>query len=407
MLVYDTIVVGGGAAGFFAAIKVAELKPNSSVLILEKTSKLLAKVEISGGSRCNVTNACFDNKELAANYPRGSKELLGCFYRFNPTDTIQWFEAKGVQLKAEADLRMFPISDSSQTIIDCFLNEIDRLGIEISTQTKVESIEPQQDGFTLHLDRDEKVACKTLLIATGGHTKKEHFHYLAPLHHKIENPVPSLFTFNLPKHPICALSGVSVTDVEITLPEHNERFRGPFLITHWGLSGPAVLKLSAFAARKLHDVGYRYDIEVDFLPHLTADEIFASLKQQKSGKANVKKKPFESIPQRLWEYLLNNSGLRSDEKWADCQNNKLQDLAHQLHKSQFEANGKTTYKDEFVTCGGISRKEIDFRTMESKLHPNLFFAGEVIDIDGITGGFNFQAAWTCGSIAAETIASRI
>ncbi|MCZ2443695.1 MAG: NAD(P)/FAD-dependent oxidoreductase [Flavobacteriales bacterium] len=407
MQTFDTIIVGGGAAGFFAAIRLAELKPKASILILEKTSKLLSKVEISGGGRCNVTNACFDNKLLSENYPRGSKELLGCFYRFNTADTVKWFESRGVALKSEIDGRMFPITDDSQTIMDCLLKETQQLGVEISIRTKVEKIESTDAGFLLLLDESDRVACKTLLIATGGHPKRENFGYLDHFKHKIENPVPSLFTFNLRRHPICQLPGVSVTDAIVTLPEHKEEFRGPLLITHWGLSGPAVLKLSAFAARKLHDCGYRYTVEVNWLPNLSQDNIFDLLKQQKSTKTSLRRKPFDNISQRLWDYFLDSIHLSHETKWADCQNAKLSELAQQLYQSKFESQGKTTFKDEFVTCGGISRKEIDFRTMESKLHPNLFFAGEVIDIDGITGGFNFQAAWTCGYIAGEGIAGKL
>ncbi|MCO6494524.1 MAG: NAD(P)/FAD-dependent oxidoreductase [Bacteroidetes bacterium] len=407
MLHYDTIIVGGGAAGFFAAIRLAELKPNASILILEKSNKLLSKVEISGGGRCNVTNACFDNKLLADNYPRGNKELLGCFHRFNPADTVKWFQSKGVRLKTEIDGRMFPITDDSQTIIDCFTKETERLGIEISIRTRVEKIEKTADGFLLHLDESDKVACKTLLIATGGHPKKEHFYYLSELKHKIENPVPSLFTFNLHRHAICKMPGVSVADTIVRLPEHKEQFRGPLLITHWGLSGPAVLKLSAFAARKLNDCGYRYSVEINWLPDLSLKELTDLLINQKNTKSNIRKNPFDHIPQRLWEYFLENVNIKQEVKWADCPNGKLTELAQKLHQSMFEAQGKTTFKEEFVTCGGVSRKEIDFRTMESKLHPNLCFAGEVIDIDGITGGFNFQAAWTCAYIAAESIANKI
>ena len=404
---YDAIIIGGGAAGFFGAIHLAELKPGAKILILEKTSKLLAKVRISGGGRCNVTHACFDNKILAGFYPRGNKELLGPFFRFSTNNTLEWFENRGVEIVAEEDGRMFPTSDDSQTIIDCLLEEVEKHGIEISIQTQVEEIHPTEGGFILHLDHEEKVSCKTLLMATGGHTKAEHFKYLEKLHHSIEEPVPSLFTFNLPKHPICKLMGLSVLNAEVSLPEHGLSFKGPVLVTHWGLSGPAVLKLSAFAARLLHDCDYEYTVRVNWLPDFSEEEIVQTLKEMKSGNAFCAKKIFEGIPQRMWEAMLDGAGINPVGRWADCTNKNIQALANILHASEFEAEGKTTFKEEFVTCGGIKRKEIDFRTMESKLHTGLFFAGEVIDIDGITGGFNFQAAWTTSYVAAEGMAEKL
>jgi predicted Rossmann fold flavoprotein len=363
---YDLIVIGGGAAGLFAAIHAA---PGKKVLLLEKTAVLLAKVRVSGGGRCNVTHACFDPKVLVQNYPRGSRELVGPFHRFGPRDTINWFEKRGVKLKTEKDGRMFPVTDNSQTIIDCLLNEAKRVGVEIRTRQRVQSITP---GFTLYMQDGNTEICDRLLLATGSSPEGHHFAH--ELGHTIVPPVPSLFTFNVPGSSLADLSGIAVEDAELRIVGLEQR--GPLLITHFGFSGPAALKLSAWGARKLHACQYKAELCINWLPSLTEEEIFERLKASKE---------WRPLPRNLWKRLT--------------ESGKPREIARRLHADLYQVDGKTTHKEEFVTCGGVELKEVDFRTMESKKCPGLLFAGEVLDIDGITGGFNFQNAWTTGMIA--------
>ncbi len=366
---FDLVVIGGGAAGFFAALTAKKANPYAKIIIIEKTAQLLSKVRISGGGRCNVTHNCFDPKELIKNYPRGSKELLGPFTRFSPKDTIEWFESRGVELKAEEDGRIFPVTDSSQTIIDCLVNEARHLGVEIQTQTRIETIDRESDRFILGSEGEEIYTYK-LLLATGsspqGHA------WAKALGHTIEPLIPSLFTFHSPASQLKELSGVSVENVEVRLENRTVRQRGPLLITHFGFSGPAIIKLSAWEAPYLFENNYKATLIINWLPHLTPAQVKAGL-EEKGNRFN--------LPKSLWS-LLSPSTLQAD---------------------RYEIDGKTMFKKEFVTCGGIKRSEINFKTMESKVCPSLYFTGEVLDIDGVTGGFNFQNAWTTAYIAGNSL----
>lgn len=397
---YHLIVIGGGAAGFFAAITAKATNPENAVLLLEKTNTLLAKVRISGGGRCNVTNNCFDPKLLAQNYPRGSKELLGPFHKFQPRDTIEWFEKRGVALKVEPDNRIFPVTNNSQTIIDCLIKEAEDVGVEIALQQKIGSVEKTPDGFCIHLP-EKKLFCKKLLLATGsnsfGHKLAQTFG------HTIQKPLPSLFTFNVPSSPIAYLSGSSVKDCEVEIPDAKLKQRGPLLITHFGFSGPAVLKLSARAAPFLYEKDYKTPFKINYLPNLSAAEIFAAIEEIKTNHPNTsinQKNPFP-IPKKLWNALL---GEHSATKSSHLSKKTIHQIVEKLQSSIYQLDGKTTHKEEFVTCGGISLNEVNFQTMESRPCPNLYFAGEILDIDGVTGGFNFQSAWTTGFLAGRAAA---
>ncbi|MDX5583883.1 MAG: NAD(P)/FAD-dependent oxidoreductase, partial [Aureibaculum sp.] len=380
-------IIGGGAAGFFAAITIAETNPNLEVVILEKGNKVLQKVKVSGGGRCNVTHACFDPKELTSFYPRGNKELLGPFHQFMTGDTMEWFENRGVELKIESDNRVFPFSDSSQTIIDCLLNSAEKAGVILKLNQKVESISKTNEQYKITTSSDEFIANK-LVIAAGSNTK--FWDMLTKLEHTIIPPVPSLFTFKINDKRIKDISGVSVSNATVSIVNSSFESNGPLLITHWGISGPAVLKLSAFGARLLAEKNYQYNVIVNWISKSFL-EVFEKLKNIK--KENHKKQVglrsvFKKIPKRLWENLVIVSEISLEQRWADLSNKQLENLANQLTKSVFNANGKTTFKEEFVTSGGIDLKEINFKRFESKLHKNLFFAGEVLNIDAVTGGFN-------------------
>ncbi|MGG7035025.1 MAG: NAD(P)/FAD-dependent oxidoreductase [Flavobacterium sp.] len=399
---YDLIIVGGGAAGFFTAINIAEKNPKLKIAILERGKEVLTKVRISGGGRCNVTHACFEPNELVKFYPRGEKELRGPFHQFCSGDTIEWFEKHGVELKIEEDGRMFPVSNSSQTIIDCFLKATQKLGISVLTGQSVQSIF-QKDNFWKIETQNETYLSEKLVLATGSNPKI--WEMLQTFGHAIVSPVPSLFTFNIKDPRIKELPGVSA-QVALKIKDTKLESTGPLLVTHWGMSGPAILKLSAWGARTLHDKNYQFTLIVNWLNDIDsedAEKILKELKQEHSKKAVSKKSPFD-IPNRLWESLVLASGIESEVKWADLNKNQLQNLVQQLTNSKFQVNGKSTFKDEFVTAGGIDLKEINFKTMESKLFENLYFAGEIANIDAITGGFNFQNAWTSGFIVANSIA---
>ena len=402
---FDIIIVGGGAAGFFTAINIVEKNPKLKVAILERGSEVLQKVRISGGGRCNVTHACFDPKELVKFYPRGEKELRGPFHQFCSGDTIEWFENHGVELKIEADGRMFPVSNSSQTIIDCFLQATQKLGIAVLTGQSVQSIfniKIADEKLWKIETQTEKYLAEKLILATGSNPKI--WEMLQTFGHAVVNPVPSLFTFNIKDSRIKELPGVAA-QVTVKVKDSKLTSTGPLLITHWGISGPAILKLSAWGARILHDKNYQFTIFVNWLNDVDKEEIekkLKELKQEHAKKAVSKKSPFE-LTNRLWESLVLASEIDNETKWADLSKVQLQNLASQLTNGTFQVNGKSTFKEEFVTAGGIDLKEINFKTMESKLHSNLYFAGEIVNIDAITGGFNFQNAWTSGFIVANAV----
>ena len=398
---FDLIVIGGGAAGFFCAIQSAERNPNLSILILEKSKELLSKVRISGGGRCNVTHACFDPSEMVNYYPRGHKELLGPFHSFLCGDMMAWLSDHGVETKIEDDGRVFPNSNTSTSIIDCFLNLCKKYKIEIITRSGVEKIESISNKWSIETS-SASYTCNQILVATGSSPAT--WKILKQLGHHIIDPVPSLFTFNI-KHPLIdGLAGISVPTAEIVIKGEKIQETGALLITHWGLSGPAILKLSAWGARPLFDKKYQFEIEVNWVGMDVEDVSGKLIKLRKnSGKRKVLNTPLFGLPKRLWQRLISMQVL-SASNFADLNAGQIESLINQITKCTFKVSGKSTFKDEFVTCGGIDTSEINFKTMESKIFPGLYFAGEVINIDAVTGGFNFQAAWTEAYIAAKTIA---
>ena len=402
---FDVMVIGAGAAGVFSAINIKTFHPQLRVAILEKTHQSLSKVKVSGGGRCNVTHACFDPKELIKFYPRGTKELRGPFAVFQPSDTIQWFAERNITLKTEEDGRMFPDSDSSQTIIDCFHQELRQLEIPILYQQKIEKITPHENQFIIDTIQ-ESYACKRMVITTGGFNKLEQYQFINQLGISIIPPTPSLFTFNLPQHDLLQLQGI-VSQVNVKLLGTKMEESGPLLITHWGVSGPAILKLSSWAARYLHEQNYEFDFRVNWLPSMNEEllkETLNNWKQNYGAKKVINH--FElDIPKKLQVYLLNKSTIDENTKWADVTKKQLNKLIDTLLNDVYHSQGKTTFKKEFVSCGGVQLNEINFKTMESKKVPGIYFAGEVLDIDALTGGFNFQAAWTTGYIAAQHIAT--
>ncbi|MBO3697393.1 NAD(P)/FAD-dependent oxidoreductase [Fabibacter sp. E12] len=397
-------IIGGGAAGFFAALSAKKHFPKSEVTILEKSTKLLAKVKVSGGGRCNVTHACFQNSELAKFYPRGSKQIRKAFDQFNSEDTVNWFEARRVALKTESDNRMFPTTDDSQTIVDCLMSEARKLNVHISLSSPVIKIKSSSSGFELTLKNGIEVFDK-VIVASGGSPKEEGFLWLKELGHDIIPPVPSLFTFNMPKESIKSLMGLSVTNASVRVQSTKLIQSGPLLITHWGMSGPAVLKTSAWGARVLNDMGYQFNIHVNWLGQVKEQELRDILQDVMNsfGKRMLRNhNPFE-MPQRLWEHLVHKVDLPLEKLWSELGKKGVNKLLNLLLNDQYTVSGKTTFKEEFVTCGGVSLANVDFKTMESRVCPGLYFAGEVLDIDGVTGGFNFQAAWTTGFIAGKSV----
>jgi hypothetical protein len=399
------VVVGGGAAGFFCAVNAARLYPSLEVMLVEKSSHLLSKVRISGGGRCNVTHACFSIAEMIKKYPRGASFLKKAFHHFFTTDTIAWFKERGVEIKTESDGRMFPSSNTSQTIIDCLMQEANRYGVSILMNREVKEITKKENGFHLLFSNISILETDFLCIASGGYPKSTQFEWLQKIGHSIEAPVPSLFTFNMPGNPITALMGITVEKVQVKLVGSKLVEEGPLLITHWGMSGPAILKLSAWGARDLAAKNWQFGIVINWLPtynEQTLKDKFQQVRFDIAAQKISNRNPF-LLPQRLWDYLLQQSGVDENIRWADLPAKEQNKLIKNICAQEFSINGKTTFKEEFVTSGGISLDEVDHTSMQSKILPNLFFAGEVLNVDGVTGGFNFQNAWTTGWIAAKAI----
>ena len=403
------VVVGGGAAGFFCAVNAARLYPSLEVMMVEKSSHLLSKVRISGGGRCNVTHACFSIAEMIKKYPRGAGFLKKAFHHFFTTDTISWFKERGVEIKTESDGRMFPMSNSSQTIIDCLMQEANRYGVTILMNREVKEITIKDSGFQLLFSNSTILETDFLCIASGGYPKSSQFEWLQKIGHTIESPVPSLFTFNMPGNPITALMGITVEKVQVKIMGSKLVEEGPMLITHWGMSGPAILKLSAWGARELAIKNWQFGIVINWLPaynEQTLKDKFQQVRFDIAAQKISNRNPF-LLPQRLWEYLLQQSGVNENIRWADLPAKEQNKLIKNICAQEFSVNGKTTFKEEFVTSGGISLEEVDHASMQSKILPNLFFAGEVLNVDGVTGGFNFQNAWTTGWIAAKAIGGNL
>ncbi len=414
------VVIGGGAAGFFGAITCATAHPHTRVTLLEAGHQPLSKVRISGGGRCNVTHACFDPATLISYYPRGAKALRGAFSRFQPKDTVAWFGSHGVQLKTEADGRMFPITDNSETIVDCLVKAAEDAGVKLRTGTPVKFVRrypPQPEdpltkggsargGFEVELKTGEILKCDRLLLATGSNPQG--YRWVKDLGHKVEPPVPSLFTFNIPDPRLQDLAGVSVNDVRLRLPDAPSTLKeqtGPLLITHWGLSGPAVLKLSAWGARFLHEHHYQTPLLVNWLPQYNEESLrkmLLAVKSQLPRRQIATSCPIP-IPKRLWMSMITHLSIGAEERWAEVSKKALNQLVQELTQGRYLIKGKGVFKEEFVTCGGVSLKEVDFKTMESRQCPGLYFAGEILDIDGVTGGFNFQSAWTTAWLAGHAM----
>jgi predicted Rossmann fold flavoprotein len=403
--VTEIVIVGGGAAGFFAAIAAARANRDCKVSLFERSSQFLSKVRISGGGRCNITHALFDPRMFTTRYPRGERELISPFHRFSADDTVAWFEARGVRLKREEDGRMFPVTDSSQTVIDCLIKEAKDAGVQLFTRKGVETAHVRAEGgFALKFNDGESIACDRLLLATGGCRSIGGVELARSLGHTVEPPVPSLFSFHVPAVWLRSLPGISVSDVQLSVERLRER--GPLLITHNGISGPAVLRLSAWGARVLHKKNYHFSLRVNWVPEMNEAELrteFQSRRQTEPAR-RVNNSPIGALPARLWEGLVANAGIYPETIWTSLTRAGMNELVQQLRATQLEVDGKSLNKDEFVTCGGVRLREINFKTMESRVAPNLYFAGELLDIDGVTGGFNFQAAWTTGWIAGHAMA---
>ena len=399
------VVIGGGAAGFFGAVACATSHPHTQVTLLEASRQPLAKVRVSGGGRCNVTHACFDPINLVQNYPRGEKALQGAFSRFQATDTVKWFANQGVKLKTEADGRMFPTTDNSETIIDCLTKAADLAGVELLTGKTVVSVVKQTTGFEIELKTGEKIKCDRILLATGSNPLG--YQIAQALGHTIEPPVPSLFTFNILDKHLKELAGISVGTVQLKLSIAKKTLEqtAPLLITHWGLSGPAVLKLSAWGARVLHDCKYQATLLINWQPKYSSDQLRSQLllaKTENPKKAIALQRGVD-LPHRLWQYLIARTGIGLEQRWAEISNKSLNQIIQELTQGAYQIKGKGAFKEEFVTCGGVNLKQVNFKTMASRITPGLHFAGEVLDIDGVTGGFNFQSAWTTAWIAGNAL----
>jgi predicted Rossmann fold flavoprotein len=401
------VVVGGGAAGIYAAIACAEANPRSDVTVLEKGAEFLSKVRISGGGRCNVTHACFDPQELSARYPRGGRELVGPFTRFQPRDTISWFEGRGVRLRVESDGRIFPASNSARTIVECLLRAAGDARVRLESNSGVEHVARcTSGGFELQLSDNRILRCNRLLLATGGCRTAAAGRLAAALGHTLSDPVPSLFAFRLEARWLKKLTGISMASVEASVPAEGLRERGALLVTHGGVSGPVILGLSAWGARILHARNYRFLMRINWLPHLEPNalkEEFRSLRGKHAAK-RVVNTPIPPLPARLWEKLVLTSGVRAETRWSALSRSALRGVIQQLTCSDLAVSGKSLNRDEFVTCGGVRLDEVDFKTMESRICPGLHLAGELLDVDGLTGGFNFQAAWTTARLAGQAMA---
>lgn len=399
---FDLIVAGGGAAGFYGAIQAAELHSGLKILIIEKSGKLLSKVRVSGGGRCNVTHHCFEPVKLSRHYPRGEKKLRSLFKQYDAGKTVSWFASKGVELKTEEDGRMFPVTDNSQTIIDCFMHEAGYHKMRIETGDGVVRIKPGADFFEVITQSGKVYSAPRVLIATGGSPKADAYHWIEELGHTVLPPIPSLFTFNDPEKRFADLMGIAVAHAEVRIAASKFKQEGPVLITHWGLSGPAVIKLSAWAAEYLHAMHYNFTALVSWIGPAREETLRAYLQEQKTGRSKQKiySNPLFELPQRLWVRLCELSEVDDKKIWAELSQKSLNKLLENLMRCPFEIKGKTTFKEEFVTCGGVDLQEVDLQTMESKKVKGVFFAGEVLNIDGETGGFNFQSAWSTGFIAA-------
>ena len=418
MSILKIAIIGGGAAGYFAAITAAEANPSALVIIYEQSKRTLTKVKISGGGRCNVTHNCFDPNELTTRYPRGGDELRGAFHRWQPKDTIDWFAARGVAIKAEPDGRMFPTTDDSQTIIDCFHQAAQASGVQLRKECRIKSIRQSEGRFIIYLSNDGQDTVDKVLVASGSLKSSSLIHSLEALGHTIAPLAPSLFAFNLSDKRIQGLSGLNVQNATVShvpplLPAASSRQSktrpqtGPILITHRGLSGPAILRLSAWQARAFQDADYHFEIQINWLGVVSKDQLVEQFSKLRNGKTEVKTKVLDQIPRRFWERLVEFVGIPDHLKWAQLPKEKETALIQELIAGRYSIQGKTTNKDDFVTCGGGSLNEIDFKTMESRLVPGLHFAGECLDIDGITGGYNFQAAWTSGKLAGLAMAGSI
>ena len=398
-------IIGGGAAGFFSAITAKENYPDARIVIFEKSQKLLSKVKMSGGGRCNVTNNCDSIEELCTAYPRGGRKLKKAFYIFSNKHAIKWFESRGVPLIIQDDGRVFPASQSSQSVIDCFLKEKRRLGIEIEVGISIKAISQRSDKLELTFGKEDHPPeiFDKVIVASGGSPKRSGLDWLEKLHHKIENPVPSLFSFNMPTEAITGLMGITVENTMVSIHGTKIKSSGPLLITHWGMSGPAILKLSAFGARILNESGYDFKIQVNWVNEQNNELVINHLVSISEGHSNKILSNFRpySLPARLWQYLLDKINLPADKNWGELGKKGLNKLVNILTNDEYAVKGKSTFKEEFVTCGGISLESIDMNTMQSKVCKNLYFAGEILDIDAITGGYNFQAAWTTGWIAGK------
>ncbi|CDN13780.1 NAD(FAD)-utilizing dehydrogenases [Richelia intracellularis] len=409
MQTQNIIVIGGGAAGFFGAIAAARVNPSAQITLIEASRKPLAKVLISGGGRCNVTHACFDPALLVQNYPRGGKALRGAFSRFQPKDTIAWFKKAGVKLKTEADGRMFPVTNSSQTIADCLLETANNLGVKLQIGIPVMAVKSSSSHFTVTLKSGESLNCERLLLATGSNPIG--YKIAQDLGHDIEPPVPSLFTFNIPEHNLTKLAGVSVNTAKVRL-QVSEKIRleqtGALLVTHWGVSGPGVLKLSAWGARGLYESNYRATLIINWSPEYHQDQLREHLLAVKNewGKRAVALHRGVNLPHRLWQFLVNRVQIPPDTKWAYVSKDTLSQLIREISQGEYFIQGKGVFKDEFVTCGGVCLKQVSFKTMESRIAPGVYFAGEILDIDGVTGGFNFQSAWTTAYLAGLAMGER-
>jgi|TARA_B110000263_G_scaffold43051_1_gene35009 predicted Rossmann fold flavoprotein len=403
MIPKQIAIVGGGAAGFFSALSVKEHHPNHKVFLFEKTSKLLSKVKISGGGRCNITHYSEDINSLCDAYPRGGKKLKSIFYQFSNIDTQNWFENRGVPLKTEYDGRMFPVSDQSESVIKCLISECERLGIEIQVNHGVNSLENISDKWKLHFSNSKPIIFDSVIITTGGSPKSKGFDWISNLGHNIIFPVPSLFTFNMPNELITKLMGIAVENTSIKIEGSKIKTQGSLLITHWGMSGPVILKASSLGARLLSEKNYQFEIFINWIDETNTELLFQKLNDFANSHPSklISRNNIFSLPNRLWSFLLEKAEVSHDQKWNEIGKKSIRKLIETLTQDNYEVSGKTTFKEEFVTCGGINLDEIDMQNMKSKVSSNIYFAGEILNIDAITGGYNFQAAWSGGYVAGK------